>query len=181
MKERSKQWTAKDEPAPKKTKTVSSTEKVMATVFWDSHGIVFINYLKKGETITAEYYASLINKLKTEIMKKRPHFMKKKVLFHQDNVPLHTSTVAMAKIHELQFELIDHPPYSPDLAPSNFFLFPKFKVWLGGQRFSSYKEVITSIEIYFAEQDINYYLNGLKEWKHRWEKCIDLKGEYVEK
>ncbi|XP_011647659.1 histone-lysine N-methyltransferase SETMAR-like [Pogonomyrmex barbatus] len=180
-KEQSNRWTAKDEPALKKTNIISSAEKVIATFFWDSHGIVFIDYLEKGKTITGVYYASLIDKLKTEIAKKRPHLKKKKVLFHQDNTPAHTSVVAMAKIHELQFELIDHPPYSPDLAPSNFFLFPRLKVWLRKQKFSSNKEIIAFVEAYFAKQDANYYLNGLKEWKHRWKKCIDLKGDYVEK
>lgn len=89
--------------------------------------------------------------------------------------------VAMAKIHELRFELIDYPPCSPNLAPSDFVLFPKFKVWLGGQTFSSNEEIITSVKAYSAEQDANYYLDGLKRLEHRWRKCIDLKGDYVEK
>ena len=74
----------------------------------------------------------------------------------------------MAKIHELHFELVDHPPYSPDLAPSDFFLFPKLKVSLGGQRFSSNDEVIAYVNAYFAEQDANYYLEGLKWLEYRW-------------
>jgi histone-lysine N-methyltransferase SETMAR len=63
--------------------------------------------------------------LKAEIVTKRPHLKKKKVLLHQDNAPVHTSAVAMVKIHELQFELIYHPPYSPDLSPRDFLLLPK--------------------------------------------------------
>lgn len=133
---------------------------------------MFIDYLKKGKTITGEYYTSL---LKAEIVKKRPHLKKKKTLFYQDNAPSHTSAVAMAKIYALRFALSDHLPYSPDLALSNFFLFPALKVWLGGQRFSSNKEIIASVEAYFAEQNANYYLNGLKKWEHCWKKCIDLK------
>jgi len=93
----------------------------MATVFWDSRGVILIDYLQKGKTITGAYYASLLDKLKTEIAEKRPHLQKKKILLHQDNAPSHTSAVAMAKIHELRFELLDHPSYSPDLAPSDFF------------------------------------------------------------
>ena len=73
--------------------------KVMATIFWDSHGIVFIDYFGKGKTITRVYYASLIDKLKAGIAKKQ-HLEKKKMLFHQDDTP-HISTVIMAKIHEL--------------------------------------------------------------------------------
>lgn len=77
-KSQSKQWTAKDEPAPKKAKTVSSAGKVMATVFWDSRGVIFVDYLEKGKTITGTYYSSLLDKLKAEISKKRPHLKKRK-------------------------------------------------------------------------------------------------------
>ena len=87
---------------------------------------------------------------------------KKKILFHQDNAPSHTSAVAMAKIHELRFELLDHPPYSPDLAPSKFILFPHLKIALGGQRFSSNEEPITFVNNYFAEKNAEYYLDRLQ-------------------
>lgn len=177
----SKQWTAKGEPAPKKAKTVFSAGKVMATVFWDSHGVILIDYLQKGKTITGAYYASLLDELKAQIAEKRPYLQKKKILFHQDNAPSHTSAVAMAKIHELRFELLDHPPYSPDLAPSDFFLFPDLKTALGGQRFSSNEEAMTFVNNYFAQKNAKYYLDGLQRWEHRWEKCVELQGDYVEK
>jgi [histone H3]-lysine36 N-dimethyltransferase SETMAR len=61
--------------------------------------------------------------------KKRPHFKKKEVLFHQDNALCHKSIKTMAKLHELGYELLPHPPYSPDLAPSDFFLFADLKSW----------------------------------------------------
>ncbi|GBP64531.1 Histone-lysine N-methyltransferase SETMAR [Eumeta japonica] len=53
-----------------------------------------------------------------DLKQKRPHLAKKKVLFHQDNARVHTCLVTMAKIHELRYELLPHPAYSPDLAPS---------------------------------------------------------------
>lgn len=174
------QWTAKGELALKKAKAVPLAEKVMAIVFWDSRGVVLIDYLEKGKTkITGTYYASLLDKLKAEIVKKRPHLQKKKILFHQAKSSI--SAIALSKIYELRFKLLNHPPYSPDLAPSNFFLFPKLKVALGGQRFSSKEEAITFVNNYFAEKDAKYYLDGLKRWEHHWEKCIDLQGDYIEK
>jgi histone-lysine N-methyltransferase SETMAR len=63
-KEQLKQWISTGEPAPKKAKTVKSAGKVMATVFWDARGIILIDYLEKGKTITGEYYASLLEQLK---------------------------------------------------------------------------------------------------------------------
>ncbi|GFW24983.1 histone-lysine N-methyltransferase SETMAR [Trichonephila clavipes] len=73
----------------------------------------------------------------------------------------------MAKIHELWFELLDHPLYSPDLAPSDFFLVHHLKIALGGQRFSSNEEAITLVNKYFAEKSAEYYLDVLQRWEHR--------------
>ena len=110
----------------------------MATVFWDAQGILFIDYLEKGRTINNKYYIPLLMHLKEEITtKKWPHLKKKKVLFHQDNALCHKSIASTAKLHELHFELLPHPPYSPDLAPSNYWLFcrsqknaPGKEIWL---------------------------------------------------
>jgi len=181
MKEQSKQWTSPGEPAPKKAKTVPSAGKVMATVFWDSRGIIFTDYLEKGRTITGQYYADLLGRFDAELMRKRPHLAKKKVLFHHDNAPAHSSAIAITKLVELRYELLPHPPYSPDLAPCDFFLFPNMKKWLGGKRFTSNEQVIDQTEAYFEEFDKSYFLDGLKKLEHRWTKCIELRGDYVEK
>jgi len=114
-------------------------------------------------------------------MRKRPHLAKKKVLFHHDNAPAHSSSIATAKLVELHYELLPHPPYSPDLAPCDFFLFPNIKKWLGGKRFTSNEEVIDQTEAYVEEFDKSYFLDGLKNLEHRWTKCIELRGDYVEK
>jgi len=180
-KEQSKQWTAREESAPKKAKTVPSAGKVMASVFWDARGIIFIDYLQKGKTINGEYYANLLQRLSDEIKKKRPHLAKKKVLFHQDNAPVHTSVIAVAKINELNFELLPHAPYSPDLAPSDYFLFPNLKKWLGGKRFANNEEVESAVDGYFEALDGSHYKQGIEAIEYRWEKCVELKGDYVEK
>jgi len=155
----------------------------MATVFWDSRGIIFTNYLEKGRTITGQYYTDLLGRFDAELMRKRPHLMKKKVLFHLTTHQLtpHSSAFATATLVELRYELLPHPPYSPDLAPCDFFLFPNMKKWLGGKRFTSNEEVIDQTEAYFEEFNKSYFLDGLKKLEHRWTKCIELRGDYVEK
>lgn len=180
-KEQSRQWIEKGEPAPKKAKLTLSFNKVMATVFWDARGIIFIDYLQKGKTINGEYYAALLQRLSEEIKTKRPHLAKKKVLFHHDNAPAHTSMIAMSKIHDLRFELLPHPPYSPDLAPCDYHLFPNLKKWLGGQRFSNNEEVIAAVDGYFEDLDVSSYVTGIKKLPERWTKCVTLNGDYVEK
>ena len=83
--------------------------------------------------------------------------MKKKVLFHQDNAPCHKLITMMAKLHELYFELLLHPPYSLDLTPSDYWLFVDLKRLLQEQRFGSNEEVISETETYFKAKDKSFY------------------------
>ena len=115
--QQSAEWTAAGESRLNRSKTQTSAGKFFIPLFWDVQGISFI---EKGRTINSEYYIALLVRLKEEIGKKRPQMKNKKVLFHQENVPCHKSITTMAKVHELHFELLPHPPYSPDLAPSNY-------------------------------------------------------------
>ena len=83
----------------------ASAGEVLASVFWDAHGTLSIDYLETGGTINSEYYMALLIRLKEESAKKRPQ-MKKKVLFHKDNAPWHKSIATMVKLHELHFEFL---------------------------------------------------------------------------
>lgn len=176
----SAEWTARDEPNPKRGKTQQSAGKVMASVFWDAHGIIFIDYLQKGQNINSDYYCALLDRLKAEIAAKRPHMAKKKVLFQQDNAPCHKSMKTMAKLNELSYELLPHPPYSPDLAPSDYFLFADLKRMLAGKKFKTNDEVIAETEAYFNGKDKSYYKNGIEKLEDRYKRCIALDGNYVE-
>jgi len=86
-----------------------------------------------------------------KIHEKGPSFQKKKIIFHQDIAPAHESVLAMGKLRDLHYELLEHPPFSPDLAPSDFCLFRKLKLFLTGQRFSLNQEAIAAVEGYFTD------------------------------
>ena len=150
----------------------------MASVFWDAHGIIFVDYLEKGKTITGAYYSPLLDRLKIE---KRPHLKKKKPLYHHDNAPVHSCLVAQAKLHEIGFELVPQPPYSPDLASTDYILFPNLKRWLIDKRFYSNEKLIAKTEVYFGDLPIECFSGGIKKLENRLTRHIDLKEEYVEK
>jgi [histone H3]-lysine36 N-dimethyltransferase SETMAR len=80
----------------------------------DACGIIFIEYLEKGQTINSTYYIALLYRFNDEIKKKRPHLKNKKLLFYQDNALCQQSIKATAKLYELGYELLPHPPYSPN-------------------------------------------------------------------
>lgn len=180
-KQQSKQWKRSDEPTPKKAKTILSAGKVMASVFWDSRGVIMVDYLPKGQTINSAYYCTLLRRLRETIKEKRPGLLRKKVLFHQDNARVHTSLETMAQIRDCGFELLPHPAYSPDLAPSDFHLFPDLKKHLGGQKFSSNEEVEAAVNQYFTDLPESFFKTGIEALQNRWKKCIELSGDYVEK
>jgi histone-lysine N-methyltransferase SETMAR len=76
-KQQSKLWTEASCSAPKKTRSVPSAEKVMASVFWDAEGVLFIDFLEKGKTITEEYYSNLLTRLDEKIREENPGLQKK--------------------------------------------------------------------------------------------------------
>ena len=77
----------------------------------------------KGPTLNAEYYSSLLVQLKDILMKKGPGKFTKGVLFLHDNAPAHLALATQKKLIYLGFQCLDHPPYSLDVAPSDYHLF----------------------------------------------------------
>ena len=113
--------------------------------------------LFKRNQINGEYYAIVLQRLSGEIRKKRPYLAKKEVLFYQDNAPVHTSVIAMVKINKCKLKLLPYAPYSPDLAPLDYFLFTNLKKWLGDQIFANNEEVESAVNGYFMELDGYHY------------------------
>jgi hypothetical protein len=73
----------------------------------------------------------------------------------------------MGKLRDLHYILLGHPPYSLDLAPSDFCLFPKLKLFLAGQRFSWNQKAIAAVEGYFADLTKNHYRDRIIALKRR--------------
>ncbi|GFT76564.1 HTH_48 domain-containing protein [Trichonephila clavipes] len=79
------------------------------------------------------------------------------------------------------WEQIDHPPYSPDLAPSDFHLFRYLKEFLGGKRFDTADEVKEEVQDWLSSQAADVYDLGIQKFVERYDKCLSKYGEYVEK
>jgi len=103
------------------------------------------------------------------------------VLLLHDNVPVHMSANSQAAIRHCGFQQLNHPPYSPHLAPSDYFLFRVKKKFLRGKRFSSEEEVKEAVTTWFEEQSKDFFSRGIKSLQQKWAKCIELLGDYIEK
>lgn len=177
----SKEWHPRGTTGPVKFKAERSVKKVMATIFWDSKGVILIDFLEGQKTVTSSYYEEVLKKLKTSLAKKRRGKLHSQILFHHDNAPAHSSRAVKALLREFRWQTLPHPPYSPDLAPSDFFLFPKLKEHLKGTRFTSLDEAKKQVISWCQRQPPEFYHEGIYRWKHRLQKCIDNNGAYVEK
>jgi len=149
-------------PLPKHSECRNPLEKFSPRFIWDQDGILLIDYLPKGQTINAEYYSSLLVQLKDILKEKRLGKVTKVVLFLHDNAPAHRAFVTQKKLTYLGFHCLDHSPYSPDLALSDYHLFPGSEKQLKSRRFSSDAEVIAAAETWLDGQPSEFFLSGLQ-------------------
>jgi len=141
-----------------KFRVQKSAEKGLASIYWNKDGILLIDYLPKDQTINAEYYLSLLVQLK-EILKEKycGKVTKVGVLFLHDNTPTHRTLATQKKLAFLGFHYLDHPRCSPDLAPSDYHLFPELKKQLKGRHFLSDADVIAAAQTWLYGQHSDFF------------------------
>lgn len=106
------------------TKASLHPKKIMLCIWWDWKKIIYYELLPEKQTINSEKYCSQLSELKRAIDQKRPELANRKgVVFHQDNARPHVSLATRHKLLQLDWDVLDHPPYSSDLVPSNCHLF----------------------------------------------------------
>ncbi|KAL4126639.1 hypothetical protein QTP88_010851 [Uroleucon formosanum] len=141
-KRQSEQWRHTTSPSTKKFKTTISAKKIMAPVFWDNKDIILIEYLPQGETINAARYCKTLKKLRRAIQNKRRGLLTSGVCLLHDNARPHTANVTKQLLDSFGWDVLNHPPYSPDLASSDYHLFTFLKKHMGGKKFSTDEEVM---------------------------------------
>jgi len=103
------------------------------------------------------------------------------VLLQHDNARPHTASTTVATITDLHFECLPHPPYSPDLAPSDFHMFGPLKEAMGGKKFRSDEEVRHVVHEWLRGLPKEFFSKGIYALCKRWRTCIECGGDYVEK
>ena len=150
--------------APKNSECKNPLEMSRLDFLGDKDGILHIDYLPKGNW-------------RTFWSKRRHGNVTKWFLFLHDNAPAHRELTIQKTLAYLGFQCFDHPPYSSDLAPTDYHLFPGLKKQLKGRHFSSDAEITAAAETWL---DGLVFLSGLQKLEQQAKKCIELRGEYVE-
>lgn len=177
---RKRSWSKAGERPQTHPKRGLTKRKVMLSVWWDWKGIVHFELLPRGQTIDSEYYCQQLMRLQQAIEEKRPELANRKgVVFHHDNARPHTSLVTKAKLRELGWEVLMHPPYSPDLAPSDYHLFRSLQSSLHDVKFDSVEACENYLVQFFAQKPQKFYTDGIMALSDKWRKVINQNGTYI--
>ncbi|EFN76169.1 Histone-lysine N-methyltransferase SETMAR, partial [Harpegnathos saltator] len=102
-----------------------------------------------------------------------------KVILLHDNAPSHTRKLVKERIDAFNWEILSHAAYSPDLVPSDYYLFASMVHALAEQRFTSYENVRKWLGDWFASKEQQFFRRGIHKLSDRWEQCIASDGQYL--
>ena len=154
-------------------KQTISTRKIMCTVFWDRQ------FLPQCTTMNSAVYCEMLKKLRHTIQNKRLRMLGATILLLHNNARPPSAAQPQDLITSFRWEQIDHPLYSPDLAPSDFHLFLHLKNFLGGKRFDD--DLKDAVQKWLTSQVATFYEEGIQKLVPCYDKCLNNGGEYVEK
>lgn len=172
-------WIFQFEENPTKVTRSRSVAKRMVACFFTKTGHVATVPLENQKTVNSAWYTSIC--LPEVFGKLRETNPNRRIILHHDNASSHTSHQTIEYLTTQKIELMGHPPYSPDLAPNDFYLFPRIKDKLRGQRFTSPEEAVEAFKNHVLELSHSDWQKCFDNWFERMHKCIDHHGEYFEK
>ena len=179
-KRQSSQWKHAGSLRPKKARQSKSVNKLLMIPFFDSTGIIYMHWFPTGHTVNKEYYVEVLRELRKRFRRKRPALLKSgQWHFYQDNAPVHNSILLTDYLTRMGIKTVPQPPYSPDLTPCDFWLFPKPMEKLRGCRYETIeemKEAVMKVIDTLTQVDVHGAFQNLLE-RH---KSIAAGGDYFE-
>lgn len=174
-------WTFEGEEPPTKCRRSRSVGKVMVATFFMRSGHVATVPLQNRRTVNSEWYVrECLPKVFEAVTSKRPRTSTRGLLLHHDNASSHTAAQTLEFLHESSIQLVSHPPYSPDLAPCDFFLFPTCKTKLRGRRFETPESAVEAFLETIEELTKEEWSECFRRWFERMNSCIAAHGNYFE-
>jgi len=146
-KQQSLEWKSALSPRPKKVRMFKSKQNQGdADSFFYDHGIVHAEFLPQGQTINQHVYKNILRRLMRSMREKRRELWETSSrLLHHDNAPAHNALGIREFLAKNNIAVLEQPPYSPDLVPYDFLLFPKLKKVIKGTCFQDSEAIITAV------------------------------------
>ena len=171
---RKRQWINPEDLPEPEPKNDLHPKKVMLSVCWDFEGIIYYELLRPNTTIDSKLYCEQLQNLKVALQANRPE--RRKVRLLHDNAKPHTSKITRQKLEEFGWEVLPHPPYSPDLALSDYHLFRSLRNHLVKKQFDDQAQLKSDLENFFSSLSRKFFEDGILDLPNRWEYVIDNNG-----
>jgi len=153
----------------------------MFIVFFDIRGIVHHEFAPQGQTVNAGFYCNVLCHLREEIQQKRPELWRAgNCLLHDDNAPSHQALITHEFLAHNSIITLPHPPYSPDMAPCDFFVFPKMNLQLKGRRFDRVEEIQQESQNVLSTLRDQDFQHAFQQWQRRWDQCVAAHRDYFQ-
>jgi histone-lysine N-methyltransferase SETMAR len=136
------QWKTQNSPRPKKPRMSQSRVKTMLVCFCDHKGIAHYEFIAQGQTVNQQHYLEVLTRLRESVRRKRPKLWPDKWILSHDNAPAHDALRVRQFLPKNSVIKMDHPPYSPGLAPLQFLALSKLKNALKRQRFADLCDIL---------------------------------------
>lgn len=178
---RSHHWLSTEDPIPHSPKKLIHSPKIMLCVWWNITGIVHYEFLNHGQTVTSALYVEQLERVQHMLLQKQPALInRKKVVFLHDNAKPHIAKFTREKISALNWEILPHPPYSPDISPTDYHLFLSLDNHIRGKQFKNREEVKLEVDNFFASKDKDFYKKGIYKLLSRWRNVLNCEGDYFD-
>ena len=128
-------------------------------------------------TVNATRYRAQLNKVEAEVINRSLN--NGKIYFQHDNAKPHVAKIVKEKIEKFGWELLTHPPYSPDLTPSDYHLFRSLSNDMRGKMFKEEKDLKSYLQAFFDLKSEEFNASGIYDLPRRWREVICTNGEYI--
>lgn len=155
-------------------------KKRMLTLFWSHEGVVHFELLPKGESINAERYRQTLTMVRAKLPSLAPSTLRNggPVLLH-DNASSHNAKKSVEHAQQLGFDVLPHPPYSPDLAPTDYHVFRSLQHYIANKIFNSDEDLENVVADFIGSKSPEFWQRGIFSLPDRWDEVIAKKGDYI--
>ena len=149
-------------------------KKVMLSVWLGVRGIIHWEILPDGCTITADLYCQQLNRVAAKLKGKQD-----RIYFLHDNARPHVAMWTRQKLLSLGWITIPHPPYSPDLVPTDYHMYRSLSNYLREKKFNDESQIKMDLLNFFDQKTRDFYESGILSLPERWQQVIDSNGAYI--
>ena len=174
-------WVSSEGDRPVIVRRCKTSNRMLYAIFFDSKGPILQIPVPKGSSVTGKFYReSVLTQLVDFYQKRRPRTGVRGIKSGHDNAPAHKSATVQEYLKESGLDVLDHPPYSPDLFPCDFWLFPRLKEMLAGHRFESCYGISSAVYQCLQHIPKEDYWAAFRKWADQCKMCVEADEAYFE-